>query len=304
MTDVAPGWDLYRSFLAVLEQRSLSGAARMLGLTQPTIGRHVDALEQALGMALFTRSQHGLLPTEDALELRPYAETMRATTEALLRAASGRGAGTRGTVRITASEMIGVEVLPPILAGLRRAYPELMLELVVSNRNDDLLRHEADIAVRMVPPRQEALLARRIGVVELGLFAHGGYLERCGTPATLAALAEHSLMGFDREPVTLPGPDGVPIAFSRERFALRTDCHLAHLAAIRAGFGIGVCQAALAARSPALVRVLPQAFSVALEVWVVMHEDLRASRRCRVVFDALAAGLAIHAVSDRKHRVR
>lgn len=292
MTDMAPGWDLYRSFLAVLEQRSLSGAARALGLTQPTIGRHVDALEQALGMALFTRSQHGLLPTEDALELRPYAETLRATTEALLRAASGRGAGTRGTVRITASEVIGVEVLPPILAGLRQVYPELVFELVASNRNDDLLSHESDIAVRMVRPQQDALLAKRVGAVEFGMFAHPTYLERCGTPTTLAALAGHSVIGLDRDPMIMRGADGAPIAFDREMFALRTDNHLAYLAAIRAGVGIGICQVGLARRSPVLRRVLPQALAAALETWVVMHEDLRASRRCRVVFDAVAAGLA------------
>lgn len=194
-----PGWDLYRSFLAVLREGSLSGAARALGLTQPTLGRHVEALEQTLGLALFTRSGHGLMPTEAALELRPHAEALAASAAALLRAASGRGAGTRGTVRITASEVVGAEVLPPILARLRREHPELVVELVLSNRTEDLLRRDADIAVRMVRPAQEALVARRLGVVELGLHAHQRYLDRCGAPAVLDDLRAHALIGFDRE---------------------------------------------------------------------------------------------------------
>lgn len=135
-----PGWELYRTFLAVVREGSLSGAARALGLTQPTAGRHVDALEQALGLSLFIRTQQGLSPTEAALSLRPFAESLESTSAALLRAASSQGEGVRGTVRITASEVVAVEVLPPILADLHAAYPELTIELVPSNRLEDLLR--------------------------------------------------------------------------------------------------------------------------------------------------------------------
>ncbi len=157
-----PDWSLYRSFLSVLRTGSLSAAARDEGLTQPTVGRHVDSLEQALGVALFTRSQQGLAPTEAALELQPYAESLEATAAALVRAAVGRS-GTQGTVRITASEVIGAEVLPPMLTQLHAAHPEIELELMLSNRTEDLLQREADIAVRMVAPTQQALLARRVG---------------------------------------------------------------------------------------------------------------------------------------------
>src|SRR6202023_4089615 len=128
MATSAPEWNLYRSFLSVLRMGSLSAAAREEGLTQPTVGRHVDSLEKALGVSLFTRSQHGLSPTEAALELRPYAESLEATAAALVRAAVGR-AGTRGTVRVTASEVIGAEVLPPILTRLHAAHPGITLEL-------------------------------------------------------------------------------------------------------------------------------------------------------------------------------
>lgn len=165
------GWELYRSYLGVLEEGSLSGAARAMGIAQPTVGRHVDALEKALGVALFTRSQTGLLPTDAALALQPFAQAMSTSAAALKRAAESQGSGIKGTVRITASEVMGVEVLPPIIAQLQSAYPDLKVELVLSNRVQDLLQREADIAVRMTQPKQEQLIARRVGQVNLGLHA-------------------------------------------------------------------------------------------------------------------------------------
>lgn len=293
-----PGWDLYRSFLGVLNEGSLSGAARALGLTQPTVGRHIDALEATLGFALFTRSQQGFAPTEAALALRPYAETLSATAAALLRAASSHGGGVRGTVRITASEVIGIEVLPPILAALRGAYPELVVELALSNRLEDLLQREADIAIRMVRPTQQALVARRIGSVELGLHAHPDYLAQRGTPATLVDLKDHTLIGFDKENGFIRSLKPRLGPLTRQAFAFRTDSDLAQLAAIRAGFGIGVCQVPLAHGKPTLVRVLGDAIALELDTWLVLHEDLRDSPACKAVFTSLGEGLARYVASD------
>lgn len=288
-------WELLRTLLAVLREGSLSGAARALGLTQPTAGRHVAALEALLGRPLFTRSPGGLQPTEAALALRGHAEQMEAAAAALQRAASSGAADeARGTVRITASEVVGVEVLAPILAGLRERHPGLVLELALSNQMHDLLRREADVAVRMAPPSQGQLIARRVGQIELGLHARADYLDRRGRPATLAALAEHTLIGFDTETPFIRAGAGRLGGFSRERFALRCDSDLAQLALIRCGGGIGVCQAALARREPALERVLAREFAWPLETWVAMHEDLRHSLPCRLVFDALVAGLMSH----------
>jgi DNA-binding transcriptional LysR family regulator len=135
-----PDWSLYRSFLAVLREGSLSGAARALGLTQPTVARHIGELEQGTGLELFVRSQQGLSPTEGALELKPYAESLAATTAAMMRAASGQGKAVKGTVRVSASEIVGAQVLPPILASLRERHPQLEIELVLSNAVDNLLR--------------------------------------------------------------------------------------------------------------------------------------------------------------------
>ncbi|MDM0090759.1 MULTISPECIES: LysR family transcriptional regulator [unclassified Variovorax] len=285
------GWELYRTFLGVLREGSLSGAARALDITQPTAGRHVAALEAALGTVLFTRSQVGLLPTEVALSLRTHAEAMESTAASLQRAATPQGEGARGVVRISASEVIGVEVLPPIVARLRETHPLLKVELVVTNRLQDLLRREADIAVRMVRPKQEQLLARRIGDILLGLHAHRDYLARHGTPRRPEDLAGHTVIGYDQPtPFIRQAGKALP-GFHRDTFSLRTDSDLAQLALIRAGAGIGMCQVGLARRSEALVRLMPRTVSLRLDTWVTMHEDLRHSPRCRVAFDALVEGL-------------
>ncbi len=288
------GWELYRSFLAVLKEGSLSGAARALGVAQPTVGRHVAALEKSLRLALFTRSQTGLIPTDAALSLRSFAESMQSTAAALERAAASQGAGVRGTVRVTASDVIGVEVLPPIVAALRDSHPDLTVELVLSNRVQDLLRREADIAVRMVRPRQELLVARRIGQIEVGLHAHQRYLAQHGTPRSVADLAKHSLIGFDQATAFVRNASKALAGWRREAFAIRTDSDLAQLALIRSGAGIGACQVPIARRDDALVRILPKQFSLPLETWVTMHQDLRDSPRCRVTFDALVKGLQRH----------
>jgi len=291
MTDADPGWDLYRSFLAVLRDGSLSAAARTLGLTQPTIGRHVDALERVVGTQLFVRSRHGLAPTDAALELRSHAEAMASTAAALLRAASSSGGKVEGTVRIAASEVIGVEVLPPILAGLRQRHPGVVLELALSNDVADLLRRDADIAVRMVEPRQQTLVATRVGTIRVGLHAHRRYLKRAGTPRAFEELEGHALIGFDRESAAIRNVQKRIPFLKRSLFTLRADSDLAQLAAVRAGYGIGACQVALAARSRQLVRVLPELFEFGIDTSVVMHEDLRGNGACRAVYDALVAGL-------------
>ncbi|MFC3230582.1 LysR family transcriptional regulator [Marinibaculum pumilum] len=287
-------WDLYRTFLAVLRAGSLSAAARDLDIAQPTVARHIESLEAALGLQLFVRSPRGLLPSETALELRPYAEGLAATAAALLRTASGQGGEVRGTVRVSASEIVGVEVLPPILADLHRRHPALVIELALSNTVEDLLRREADIAVRMVEPAQGALVARKVGRIPLGLHAREDYLQRRGMPASLDDLAQHSLIGFDRPTPAIRSLVREVPGFDRVRFALRADSDLAQLAAIRAGFGIGACQLPLAARDPQLRPVLPDVFALELGVWVVCHENLRATPRCAAVFDGLVAGLATY----------
>lgn len=294
MATDALSWELMRSFLAVLVEGSLSGAARTLGQTQPTIGRHVAELEASLGgTALFVRSPRGLIPTEAALELRPHAEAMAAAADALVRTASGARDSVRGSVRVTASDMIGAHVLPSILAAFRETWPEVVVELVLSNRTEDLLRREADIAVRMVRPTQGALVARPLGEIALGLHAHPSYLAGRRRPATLADLSGHALIGYDQETPAIRAllRQGLPLR--RDMFALRTDSDIAQYAALTAGFGIAVCQNGLARRD-GLVPILPGEFGFTLPVWTVMHEDLKGVRRTRLLFDHLAEGLAAY----------
>jgi len=293
-----PGWELYRSFLAVMREGSLSAAARRLAMTQPTLGRHVAQLEVALGTALFTRSPGGLAPTDAALALLPHAEAMEASAAAVVRAVSGVAGDEGGTVRITASEIVGAEVLPPILAVFRERHPGIALELALTNRTEDLLRRDADIAVRMARPTQEALLARRIGRVPLGLYAHRRYLARFGTPADIDELRRHHLIGFDRDPRAWQSLNEPRFAFDRALFSFRADNDLAQLAALRAGLGIGGCQRPIAARDKALITVLPDAIAFSLDMWLVMHEDLRANRPLRLVFDHLAEGLGRYVSHD------
>ena len=302
--DSAPGWDLYRSFLAVLREGSLSAAARSLGLTQPTLGRHIAQLERLLRAPLFARSPSGLAATQAALALIPHAEAMAAAADAFIRAASGDVDDPKGTVRVSASEFIGALVLPRLFASLRQAHPGIAIELSLSNRNADLLRHEADIAVRMAPPTQSALVSRHIGKVRIGLFAHRSYLERHGRPRDLNELAaRHALVGFDKDTSAIRAlKTGLPI--TRDLFVFRTDNDFAQFQGLRAGVGIGATQVARARQEPDLVAVLPDLFSFELGMWLVMHEDLRTSRRVRLVYDHLARSLSEYVASGRPLRPR
>lgn len=290
-----PGWELYRSFLAVMREGSLSGAARMLGMTQPSLGRHIRQLEETLGVSLFARSPQGLSPTDLAHALLPHAQAMASASAALQRAASTRQDTMSGAVRIAASEVIGVEVLPPMLTAFREKQPGVVIELSLSNQMENLLRRDADIAIRMARPTQDALVARQVGKIALGMFAHKRYLKTHGQPATIADLATHTLIGFDHETPYIRSmrPAGLP--YTRECFALRTDNDLAALAALRSGYGIAICQTGIAQRDPALIRVLAESFVLQMDTWVVMHEDLRRNALMRALYDHLATALIDYA---------
>lgn len=287
-------WEAQRIFRAVLREGSLSGGARALGLAQPTVRRRIEALESGLGVALFTRHPNGLTPTEAALALAEHVDAMAMAADAFRRAASADVNSTRGIVRVSASEIVALELLPPIVADIRARYPDLTVIVSASNRTEDLLHREADIAVRMVRPEQQGLVARRIGTMMLGLYARPDYLDRVGRPENAEDLPIYGLIGPELDNVVLRGVRAGGTRISPADFAVRTDSDVVQLALIRAGAGIGVCQQALADHPVKLERLLPDAFEYPLETWIVMHEDLRTTRRVRVVFDALAAGLARH----------
>ena len=285
------GWDLYRTFLAVVREGSLSAAARRIGITQPTAGRHVRTLEKSLGAALFTRTQHGLSATGAALTLMPHAEAMAMAADALARASSGEARGERGTVRLTAGEMMGCELLPPLLAEFAARHPQIHLELMLSNRNLDLLRRDADLAVRMVRPTQKSLIARRVGAMTVGLYAHRRYVEAFGLPKDPAELPRHCMIGFDGDVRLMSTAAGPPIPLTREQFRFRSDSANAQLAALRAGVGIGACFVKLGQRDADLIRVLERQMTFQREVWLAIRADASATRRVRLLFDHLAKRL-------------
>lgn len=290
-----PSWELIAAFAAVMRAGSLSAAARELRLAQPTVRRQIAELEAVLGCTLFTRSTAGLLATQAARDAQPLAETMATTAEALARAASGERHQAEGVVRITCSEVIGVEVLPRLLAPIARDYPAIQLEVSLTDRIEDVVRGDADLAIRMLRPRRESLVTRRAARIEIGLFASEGYLAQHGSPRALDELAQHWLIGDDRARLLLPVLQAHGLRLTRRDFRYRTDSGVAQLAAIRAGLGIGACQAPLAGVStPPLRRVLP-AMRAELEAWITMHEDLKTVRRTRLIFDALVDGFARYA---------
>jgi DNA-binding transcriptional LysR family regulator len=291
MSNAQPGWELYRTFAEVMRTRSLSAAANRLGLSQPTVSRHVQMLEGALGLALFSRSPRGLIPTSAAEDMLPHAEAMASAAAALLRAASGDADTPRGTVRLTASELVGCEVLPPMLAAFRAQHRAIDLELVLSNRNQDMLRREADIAVRMGRPTQQALLARRLGKIKIGLFAHRSYAEIHGLPETQEDLLRHCWIGFDSDDHSFRSVGSASAHIRREMFGFRCDSDLGQLAALRAGAGIGGCQLNVARNDPNLVPVLANELMFELEIWLAMHENLKTTRRVLLLFDHLAEAL-------------
>jgi DNA-binding transcriptional LysR family regulator len=287
---MSTSWDHFETFLAVMKTGSLSGAARELAVAQPTVRRRIEALEQSLGALLFTRATNGLVPTALATASLPHAESMAAAAHAMARTTSGAHEALSGTVRITTSEVMGVEVLPTLLAALRSVAPDIQVELALSNRLDDLLRRDADIAVRMVTPTQASLVARHIGDVQLGLFAHADYLVERAVPKTMKQLTEHQLIGADRDRSLIHALATLGLKVSPRDFAFRSDNDLAQLAALRAGLGIGICQLPIAERDQTLIRVVPSV-AVPMPIWVVVHEDQRHVRRIRTVFDHLVVSL-------------
>lgn len=288
----AVSWDDQRAFLAVLEAGSLSAAARWLGVAQPTVRARVEALERALGTVLFTRSANGLVPTEQARALGESARAMARASDAFVRAASSPPGEVAGTVRLSVSDFVGIEVLPSMLSGLRQRYPGLVVEVSLSNASADLLDQEVDVAVRMHPPRHEALVARKVASIALGFFAHADYLARRGVPQAVVDLAAHDLIGPDRARGDLQLAASLHPGIRRERFVFRTDSHPAQLAAARAGLGIAVVQRPVGLADPVLRPVLPELVVASLDTWIVTHENLRRLPRVRAMFDHLAEAFA------------
>ncbi len=285
-------WRLVHAFLAALDHGSLLAAARALGSSQPTLGRHIAELEAQLGVVLFERTGRGLRPTAmAAARLAESARSMESGVLALSRSVSGANTTTAGSVRISASQATARQLLPALLVRMRQELPEIQVELVSTNEVSNLLRREADIAIRMSQPTTATVVARRVGRFALGAFAHTDYLRRRGPPRQTSDLLRHDVLGYDRIDTIIRMSAQLGTPLQREDFCFRTDDMGAYWEALRQGMGIGFVSESLARTDSNVVRVLPQLKIQSLPVWLAVHREIRTDRRIRAVYDFLARNI-------------
>ena len=285
-------WALVRSFLAVLDAGSISAAAQRLEAQQPTLSRHVAELEAQLGAPLFERTGRGVTPTAAALAIAEAARRMEAAALAVERGLATARSATRGVVRVTTSQVAAAWLLPPVLARLQRRHPEIEIELVGSNELTNLLRREADIAVRMVRPAQQSLIARKLGEVPIVAAAHRDYLANAPPLRTPDDLVAHRLVGFDRDDAILRGAARMGLDLARSDFAVRTDDQVAYARLVAAGAGVGFLARYTLAELPGVVAVLPMLAPGTLPCWLAVHREIRSNPLVRIVYDFLARELA------------
>jgi DNA-binding transcriptional LysR family regulator len=284
-------WNQVRAFLATIEEGSLSAAARALNLTQPTLGRQVAALEEDLGVTLFERSGRQLLPTPVAMELAEHVRAMGEAATKLSLAASGQSLSIEGVVKVSATEMFAIHVLPGLVADLHKTHPGLVVEIIATNELSDLRRREADIAIRNADPSDPDMIARRIMDESGGLFATPDLIARCGPFNDLTDLADTPFIGFGSDDTMLSTLQqrGVPI--TKANIVARSENHLAHWELAKTGLGIGLNAWDMGARSPDMQHILQHELHFEFPVWLVAPRELKTSARVRVVFDALVARL-------------
>lgn len=285
-------WNQMRAFLATVESGSLSAAARQLGLTQPTLGRQVSALELELGVMLFERVGRSLVLTQAGHELAGHVRAMGEAAERIALAASGQSQSVEGLVRITASDVMAAYVLPAILARLRAEAPGIVVDVVASNEITDLMRREADIAIRHVRPDQPDLIARRCPDAAAQVYGATTYLDRIGRPRTAAELARADFIGFTNrndEMIAELNARGLPV--TAQNFRRTTGSGLVAWEMVRQGLGIGVMMTEAAAMAPGVEVALPSFEPIPVPMWLATHRELHTNRRIRMVFDLLVETL-------------
>lgn len=290
-SSAALDWSLIQAVLAVSEAGSLSGAARELTVSQPTLGRQIRAAEAALGVSLFRRHAKGLTLTEEGAALIGPARQMQAAAARLQLAAASRTEAMQGTIRITASAMVAHYLLPPVLARIRMLEPQITLELHPSDKTENLLFGDADIAIRMHRPQQLDLITRHLGSLGLGIYAATDYLSRNGTPTTRQELLAQDWVGYDRSDLIIRGMEAAGWTVSRDFFTTRCDDHPTYWRLVEAGCGIGFCPTRVGRATPGVQRIMPEIAIPPLPIWLAAPETLHRSARLRLVWDLLAEGL-------------
>lgn len=286
-------WPLIRAFVEVVRTGTLSAAARNLGATQPTLGRQMRRLESLYGEPLFRRRGRELAPTDRALTLYEAALVIETEVTALTRAFAS-GAQGRGTVRITASEIVAVRLLPRLIRPILAADPTLEIEVLSSDRIDNLVRRDADIAVRMTRPVQPELIAVKLADVSFGLYAARSLVEERGAPRSLAELSDWPWVASVAGMEVLETAANHQLHIDPSRLRLRSDSTVVRMQAVEAGVGVGAVSVALALEVPTLQRLVPTFTPMVFPMWLVANDDLNRNPRHRFVFDALRAAFRDH----------
>ena len=284
-------WSLVQAFLAVAEHGSLSAAARVVGVSQPTLGRQVRAMEQQLGAELFRRHDKGFALTELGGSLLQSARAMREAVHGIELRAAGKGDALQGTVRVTASVAVTLHHLPAIVAMIREKEPAIAIELVPSDATTNLHYREADIAIRMYRPTQLDLITHHVGDVSLAAFASRAYLKRRGKPKRAEDLARHDIVGMDKSTQIIDGFRLAGVDVTRDFFKTRTDDTAVYWQLVLAGCGIGFAQRAVGRRERELVELPLELGLPKLPVWITAHEAIRHTPRVERVWSLLEAGL-------------
>jgi DNA-binding transcriptional LysR family regulator len=285
-------WNQLKAFLETAETGSLSAAARKLGLTQPTLSRQVAAIEQRMGVTLFERVGKAMALTPTGLDLLHHARAMGASAEALGLAASGRSQALGGVVSVSATDTLAAHLLPPLVRQLREREPGIAIEVISSDALSDLLRRDADIAIRHVKPEQPDLIVRRIREATAYFYASEDWVKVHGHPRRAEEAAHLPFVGADRSGHFLAHlcQQGLPL--SEANFSCYSNNSKANWALVRHGMGIGAMIDEIARDTPGIIRVLDDMPPVRFTFWLATHRELHTSRRIRVVFEALAQGLA------------
>ena len=284
-------WNQLKAFLETAETGSLSAAARKLGLTQPTLSRQVAAIEQRMGVTLFERVGKAMVLTPTGLDLLEHARAMGAAADSLGLAATGRSEAVGGVVSVSASDAVAAYLLPAIVQRLRAQEPGIAVEVISSNALSDLLRREADIAIRHVQPEQPDLIARLVRETTAHFYASEGWVQAHGHPRSAQDATRAAFVGSDRSGRYLAYLRQHGLLLSEDNFSCYSDHTVAYWALVCQGMGIGAMMDEIARHTPGIVRVLDDLPPVRFPIWLVSHRELRTSRRIRVVFEALAAGL-------------
>lgn len=283
-------WSDYPIFLAVAEAGSLTAAGRALGMSQPTVGRRIRALEDHFGTSLLKRENGQLVPTNFGQSMLDHIRRMQNEASAIDRSSATLEDSLSGVVRLSATEGVGTSWLPGVMRSFRQEHPDVLVDIGIGFQSFNLAQREADIALRWRSPgEQNSLIGRKVAEVGFALFASPEYLEKNGAPSTPEELTEHDgvlAQIMDGKSLWLMDDDG-KMMFEPKRVTFNTNSIWAFDQALVHGYGIGVLpMCGLINRDLGLVRVLPD-FVQMESLYLVAHQDLKRSMRIRAVFDYL-----------------